>query len=164
MKYRILILFIIFSISGILYGQSDYDRVLDTLYSGTVELIATDKLEKRYSEYVILDVRSKAEYNTSHLKGAIWVDYDKRSDWNKLKFSKSQKLVVYCTVGYRSEKLGEYLKNRGFQSVENLYGGLIQWVNEGRPVFDLKGNQTEKVHTYNALWGIWLKKGEKVYE
>ena len=72
-------------------------------------------------------------------------------------------MVVYCTVGYRSERIGEKLQKMGFQDVHNLYGGITEWVNQGHKVVDPEGNETPKVHTYSKDWGKWLKEGEKVW-
>ena len=48
--------------------------------------------------------------------------------------------------------------------VYNLYGGLFEWVNQGKEVVKPNGETTETVHAYSKSWGIWLKKGEKVYQ
>jgi 3-mercaptopyruvate sulfurtransferase SseA len=76
---------------------------------------------------------------------------------------RQQTVVVYCSVGYRSERVGERLKALGFRDVRNLYGGIFQWVNEGRPVYNATG-PTRQVHPYSALWSTWLRQGEAVYK
>ncbi|RMG61980.1 MAG: rhodanese-like domain-containing protein, partial [Bacteroidetes bacterium] len=76
---------------------------------------------------------------------------------------RDQPVVVYCTVGYRSERIGEQLQALGFTQVYNLYGGIFAWKNQGFPVVDPEGKPTERVHTYNADWSQWLRQGEKVY-
>lgn len=43
----------------------------------------------------------------------------------------------------------------GYIQVYNLYGGIFEWVNEGHPVFNDQG-ETDKIHAYNKLWGMWL--------
>jgi rhodanese-related sulfurtransferase len=45
-------------------------------------------------------------------------------------------VIVYCSVGYRSEKIGEKLQKLGFQNVHNLYGGIFQWKNDGFEVLN----------------------------
>ncbi|UOQ70558.1 hypothetical protein [Hymenobacter cellulosilyticus] len=47
--------------------------------------------------------------------------------------------------------------------MQNLYGGIFQWVNEGRPVYNQQG-LTKNIHPYSALWSPWLSQGTKVYE
>lgn len=71
-------------------------------------------------------------------------------------------VIVYCSVGYRSERIGEKLQDAGFINVQNLYGGIFKWVNEGMPVYNSIG-PTKQVHGYSRSWGVWLQKGEKVY-
>ncbi|HUM48347.1 MAG TPA: rhodanese-like domain-containing protein, partial [Chitinophagales bacterium] len=93
----------------------------------------------------------------------VFVGYD-HFDMAALKnIPKDQRIVVYCSVGYRSEKIAEQLENAGYSHVTNLYGGIFEWVNEGHAVYDLTGTTTPNIHPYNATWGVWLKKGEKVY-
>jgi predicted sulfurtransferase len=72
-------------------------------------------------------------------------------------------VVVYCSVGYRSEQIGEKLLQAGFTDVHNLFGSIFEWVNQGYPVFKNQSEQTNRVHAYSRSWGIWLQKGVKVY-
>ena len=76
---------------------------------------------------------------------------------------KNSRIIVYCSVGYRSERIGEQLLANGYSNVTNLYGGIFEWVNSDYPVVDTNNVKTNKVHAYSKLWGKWLKNGEKVY-
>ena len=71
--------------------------------------------------------------------------------------------MVCCSVGARSEKIGAQLRQAGFTNVRNLYGGIFEWVNEGQPVVTGANRPTDRVHAYSPTWGIWLKRGQKVY-
>lgn len=57
--------------------------------------------------------------------------------------------MVYCSVGYRSEKVGEQLQRAGYTQVRNLYGGLSEWMNAGNlPV--AQGNApTVRMHAFS---------------
>lgn len=112
---------------------------------------------------LLLDVRTPAEFRVSHLAGARFVNADSMSTMLLPDFDRRQPVVVYCSVGVRSEKLGERLLVLGFKHVRNLNGGLFEWVNEGHPVVNEQG-PTENIHPYSALWGLWLRRGNKVYE
>jgi hypothetical protein len=70
---------------------------------------------------------------------------------------------VYCSVGYRSERIGEKLQDAGYTHVFNLYGGIFNWKNQDGVVLDASNDTTERVHTYNKSWSRFLKKGEPVY-
>jgi rhodanese-related sulfurtransferase len=111
---------------------------------------------------VFLDARELEEYQVSHIPGALWVGYeDFRMD--RLKgISKESTIVVYCSVGYRSERITKRLTKEGYRAAYNLYGGIFEWVNRDYPIRNEQGS-TPKVHAYDRFWGIWLTSGEKVY-
>ncbi|MCC2545140.1 rhodanese-like domain-containing protein [Hymenobacter sp. BT175] len=144
-----------------------YDQMLRVLYRETVPLMQPAELAARLQRapqsVLLLDARTPAEYKVSHLAGARLVDFDhfEQADFSGL--PRDRTVVVYCSVGYRSERVGERLQTLGFATVRNLYGGIFQWVNEGRPVFNAKG-ATTNIHPYSALWSSWLSRGKPVYE
>ena len=72
-------------------------------------------------------------------------------------------MIVYCSIGYRSERIGEQVQNLGYKNVFNLKGGIFEWVNKGKTVMT-EGQITTKIHPYDKEWGVWLQKGEKVYQ
>jgi len=126
------------------------------------ELSVSDLAAERQEEWVLLDAREHHEYEVSHLKGARWVGYKAFDPTSLRDLPRSARVVVYCSVGYRSEKVAEKLLVAGFSDVHNLYGGIFEWVNQGHPVVDAKGS-TRRVHAYDRTWGVWLNKGDKVY-
>ena len=148
-----------------LVAQKKMDRTLKVLNNESIpyihisEAIAKDSL-------VFLDSREIEEFSVSHLEHAIWVGYD-QFDPNRMQEkvpSLDTPIVVYCSIGVRSEDIGEKLKALGYTNIQNLYGGIFKWKNSGYPVYDIEGRETEKVHAYNKLWGRLLTKGEKIYE
>ena len=148
-------------------GQTPYDRLLDNLYKNTVPLIKPGELNsliQHQEDVVLLDTRSLREYEVSHLANSDWVGYDS-FDADKIShLEKDAKIIVYCAVGYRSERIGERLLKMGFKDVQNLYGGIFEWKNHDQPVVDVEGAVTDSVHTYSKVWSRWLKKGIKIYE
>lgn len=111
----------------------------------------------------ILDAREKDEYSISHLRNSIWVGYNDFSIERLEGISKDDTIVVYCSVGYRSEKICEKLIALGYKHVFNTYGGIFEWVNRGNTVVNNENQEMQKVHTYNKTWGVWLQKGIKVH-
>lgn len=164
------ILLIMISVSSLtacgqkMVQSGTYNLMLKTLLKNDVPVISANEANKDKSSFVFLDSREKPEFEVSHIKNAVWVGFDD-FDINRLKgISKNQKIIVYCSVGARSEKITEKLVNAGYQNIHNMYGGIFEWVNEGFPVYNMQGKQTDQVHAYSKTWGIWLKKGDKVYE
>lgn len=133
------------------------------MYKNTVPLMSVTDLERKADNFVLLDTREKAEYKVSHLENAQWVGYD-TFDKKRLKdIPKDQPIVVYCSIGYRSERIGEQLLKMGYEEVYNLNGGIFEWVNQDQELVESKDKATDKVHAYSKSWGVWLDKGEKVY-
>lgn len=144
-----------------------YAKKLASLYKGTVALVQPSMLAMMRNgnqSPLILDTRTANEYAVSHIEGAVFVDYAKFDKAMARDWPRDRAVVVYCTVGYRSERVGERLKKLGFKHVYNLYGGIFEWVNQGNPVVDAAGKPTTQVHAYSEDWGQWLLKGEKVYQ
>lgn len=141
-----------------------YETMLSTLLSHSVNEMSVSELAQKTDKVQILDAREKREYEVSHLKQARWVGYDDFT-LNRVKdLDKSKPVVVYCSVGYRSEKISEQLIKAGFKEVYNLYGGIFEWVNQGQPVYKNETQKTDEVHAYDNVWGIWVNKGNKVYK
>jgi rhodanese-related sulfurtransferase len=167
MKNLILVLSLFVSTLAIAQGtRQSYHDMLKTYYKNTVPTIKSADLYKKVSKnesIYILDTREDAEFNTSSIKGAIQVGYDNFDIKSTNSFDKNATIIVYCTIGARSENIGERLLKDGFQNVYNLYGGLIYWKNQGYPVTDSKGTTTKNIHVYSEEWGKWLKKGNPIY-
>lgn len=105
---------------------------------------------------IILDARTQAEYDVSHLKNSRRIDGD-ATELTPLKdVSRDTLIVVYCSVGYRSAAIAQQLGQAGFTNVYNLEGSIFQWANEGRPIFQ-DGSPAQLVHPYDRLWGKLLK-------
>jgi rhodanese-related sulfurtransferase len=143
--------------------SNTYNLMLKTLLSHSVPEVTVPQVNVM-NNIVLLDAREWNEYEVSHLSNATFVGYDNFEIDKVRSVNKNQKIVVYCSVGYRSEKIADKLKQAGFTDVSNLYGGIFEWVNQGNPVVDSKGKITEDVHAYSKTWGVWLNRGVKVYD
>ena len=166
MKYAFILIILLQMVNacGQSRSQAEFDNMLEKMYKKTVPLIYSNEvIEQNPESFVILDTREKEEYEVSHLDGAIWVGYDNLQTERIEELSKDKPVLVYCSVGYRSERVGKKLQDMGFQKVWNLYGGIFDWKNRDYEVINQAGKPTEKVHTYNRKWSQWLRKGEKVY-
>ena len=158
------LLVLLFLMPGSLLAQDEFSLTekVKSVLGFTVPTISADELSEMKSVKV-LDARDREEYNVSHLPNALYVG-DKDFSLSKLEgVSKTDTLVVYCTVGYRSEQIGEKLEKAGYENVLNLFGGIFSWKNNGGTVVDNTGSPTEKVHCYNKSWSLFLLEGEKVY-
>lgn len=85
---------------------------------------------------VLVDMRNHYESEIGHFKNAITPDVDTFRDSldtieEDLKDHKEdKKLVMYCTGGIRCEKASAYYKHKGFKSVFQLEGGIIEYTRQ----------------------------------
>jgi rhodanese-related sulfurtransferase len=140
-----------------------YDLMLKALLSRDVKEIGVEQAFSMKDNIIFLDSRTKEEYKVSHIKDAVRIGYENFEPSKLEGFDKNGRIVVYCAVGARSEKVVEKLEDMGFKEVLNLYGGIFEWVNQGYPVYEQDTLLTNNVHTYSKVWGIWLSKGNKIY-
>ena len=103
----------------------------------------------------LLDVRTRAEFDVSHLRDAKHVEPDAAAA--AVGGRKDQPIVTYCSVGYRSGAFAKKLGDAGYTNVTNLEGSIFRWANEGRALV-ASGLPTDKVHPYNRTWGLLLKR------
>jgi rhodanese-related sulfurtransferase len=80
----------------------------------------------------LLDVRTRAEFDVSHLRGAKHVEPGAAAA--TVGGRKDQPIVTYCSVGYRSGAFAKKLGDAGYTNVANLEGSIFRWANEGRPI------------------------------
>lgn len=160
-----LVIFFIFIASN-LFSQSDLQQLLKQYNQETIPYISVDNLQEISNDVILLDAREPEEFETSHLKNALFVGYEKFKLKKTIKSlpNKNAKIVVYCSLGVRSEDVAEKLKKAGYTNVLNLYGGIFEWKNNNNKVFNSEEKETEKVHTCTKEWSKWLLKGEKIYE
>ena len=167
MKFKVVyIIFLFISLSTT--AQKSIDSVLKLFNTESVPYISVEELRmlQLNNDVVILDARELKEFEVSKIPTATYVGF---SEFSSEKISeeiidKSKTVVVYCTLGLRSEEIGEKLLKEGFTHIKNLYGGIIEWKNKGFPVLDIANNETENVHVSSKFWGKWLINGVKVYE
>lgn len=125
----------------------------------TVASLTTNELAKWLNtqtkpQPTLLDARTQAEYQLSHIQQAERID-PYYPNLEALTLSKDMPIVVYCSVGYRSARIAQQLQQAGFSHVYNLEGSIFQWANEKRPLYKYN-SPTTKVHLYNKLWGQLL--------
>lgn len=80
----------------------------------------------------IVDVRTPAEFEASHIQGARHVMLDElrsRAD----EFDKTRPLVFYCRSGERSAMAADAFRASGYDA-QSIAGGLLAWAEEGLPL------------------------------
>ena len=91
------------------------------------------ELMESQSDYIILDVRTQAEYDQGHIPGAICVPNETigTGDIPALP-DKAQLILVYCRSGNRSKQAAQKLADSGYTNIVE-FGGILSWTGETVP-------------------------------
>lgn len=93
------------------------------------ERLATDTAPR------VLDVRTPAEFETSHIPGAYNVPLDTlREHRAELRRHLDEDVVLVCRSGARAAQAEEALAGVGLPGLRVLDGGMVAWESAGAPV------------------------------
>lgn len=85
------------------------------------------KIMDQQEDYVILDVRTKSEYNASHIENSMLLPLDDiDEEATDILPDKDQLLLVYCRSGVRSKEAALQLAELGYTNIKE-FGGIIDW-------------------------------------
>lgn len=104
---------------------------------------------------VLLDVRQPDEQKVSMIPKAMTLpEFAERF---RKGLPRSKRIVVYCTIGYRSGRYAMELATKGIRA-ENLEGGLLAWSHIHGPL-EVRNDAgfhtaTRRVHIYSSGWNF----------
>ena len=164
---KVLLLFTILLIGGTSItsqNPSGFDTECEKYISGTVPLAYSKELYRAINSpnVIILDAREEKEYEVSHLPKSHYIGFDNFDSKSVSLIQKTDTIYIYCSIGYRSEKIGERIQEMGFNNVFNLYGGIFNWANSGYKLVDKNNKETKEVHGYNKEWSKLLNEKRSV--
>jgi rhodanese-related sulfurtransferase len=101
-------------------------QIMDISPAEVFQIIKNDE------DYLIVDVRTKEEYDSGHLEGALLLPVQElEGRLDELPMDKP--IIVYCRSGNRSRTAANILIDNGFTMVYDM-GGISSWTAEGYPV------------------------------
>ncbi len=105
--------------------------------------------ENRVSDdFVILDVRTPAEYEGERIKGSLNLDYHSEGfTRNMREMDTGTTYLIYCHSGRRSLEAVKLMRETGFTEVYHLASGITGWKSAGFTT-------EESYKTAVSLWGI----------
>lgn len=94
-------------------------------FSNEINYIEMKELIKQNENAVLIDVRSKQEYNEYHLPNAINIPvYEIENRIVNYVKDKNELIILYCQMGSRSKNAKRILEKLQYNNVYNLKGGL----------------------------------------
>lgn len=129
--YIILIIIVLVLVGGGIFMLNKQDK--NSNNETTIKHVSMHDIVKIMNEntnYIILDVRTVAEYNDGHIPNAICIPNETiNGDIIDKLPNKEQLILIYCRSGNRSKQAAEKLKNLGYTNLVE-FGGIIDWKGE----------------------------------
>ena len=116
-------------------GLIDYDQFCNGKKENKNEITVHElkQMIDSKEDFVLVDTREKIEQDTCKIKNAKLASFTEIVKGNFEAFSgvdKNKKIVLYCHTGNRSAYILHLLKNKGYNNVQNLIGGIDAWARE----------------------------------
>ncbi|EMS34132.1 rhodanese-like domain protein [Mariniradius saccharolyticus AK6] len=115
-------------------SPSESGSTQTTQATGSIEQVDAAQFKKltESPNALVLDVRTAAEVAEGHLPNAVNIDIYGSDFMAKVQqLPKDREILVYCTVGARSQQAADILSKQGFAKVYNLDGGIVAWQRNG---------------------------------
>ena len=74
----------------------------------------------------LIDLRSREDYRTGHIKGAVNVPYEEFEEMQEYDFPKRKILVLYCERGGASLRAARILARNGYET-RTVIGGMNEY-------------------------------------
>lgn len=108
-----------------------------------VNYINIDEMKERIKKnnrLVLVDVRTKQEFDAAHIKGSAWIERG-IAEFVLVRSLPDPKaeIVVYCKQGNRTGLVIKALRKAGYVNVAGLEGGFDEWVHRGNTVHNFLG-------------------------
>jgi len=133
---------------SMLFAQEIDCRLFGSLNLYKADITATQAYKMQQKGVLLVDIRTKAEYDYLHPKGAIlipaWFNKGGRRVFNKNFITQikqvmdkdiNKSVILICRSGSRTKCAANYLANEGFTGVYNVRRGFAyDWVKANLPV------------------------------
>jgi phage shock protein E len=128
MMRKLMVLVMALSLALTACGGTDTAQVTLVDTAEAVEMIESN-------EVVVLDVRTPEEVAVGKLPGARNIDLSAPDFTEQLdELDRDATYLVYCQSGNRSRQATAQMPDLGFTDVYELDGGVVSWVEQGRPL------------------------------
>ena len=160
MKHTARISLILLAIFTLIFFSAR-ERGIYTFWHSNVKRLSSEEGLECISDTkpIIIDARTPQEFKTSHLENALLFNQELIDT-----LSKETPLLIYCTVGVRSNNLANQLSEKRIYRNLRIKEGILGWANDELPLVNEQGAITDKIHVYSKFFTSFLKNGKAVYQ
>ncbi|HFB99858.1 MAG TPA: rhodanese-like domain-containing protein [Phaeodactylibacter sp.] len=115
---------------------------------GAIKKVSVADFEKMINgnEGILVDVRTPEEYAEGHLKGAVNINFKKRTFPDYINaIDKNKPTLIYCRSGNRSGKAALIMQALGFKKVYDLGKGFKGWKAENKEIVTTDNDANKKL-------------------
>ncbi|WP_338521498.1 rhodanese-like domain-containing protein [Candidatus Legionella polyplacis] len=88
-----------------------------------------------YNNAIVIDLRNEKLFKDGHIINSIKIQFNQtKFEEKKLEKYKKNPLILTCSNGLTSMKIGMQLKKNGFSNIMILSGGISNWINHKLPL------------------------------
>lgn len=122
-----------------LYVQFKYSFSIEVNTDTSLNIINENKNNQNF---VLLDVRTEAEFNEGHLENAVNINMFDKNFKDKLQvLDKNKTYLVYCRTENRSRTVIKQMKEMNFNYLYTMIGGYTTWSIEDKPIIKPEYNK-----------------------
>jgi len=125
-------LVLIYSIQSLIICLADESKAVYKNLDAVKTKAIIAKFTKEKKTLLILDVRTKEEYDKEHFPKAKLINFFRPDFEKKLKeLDKNKAYLLHCQSGGRSRGALKKMQEIGFKEVYHLDGGILAWKKSG---------------------------------
>lgn len=114
-------------IGGCAAEESDVKQDAEQSAYTSITAEEAKKIMDEETGYLILDVRTKEEYDEGHIPDSVLLPNETiDDDVSDILPDKDQKILIYCRSGNRSKQASQKLADLGYTDLVE-FGGIIDW-------------------------------------
>ena len=99
-----------------------------------IDVLSVKQMQDSGERFVLLDVREPDEFATASIAGTLQIPMRTvPSRLADLEPHRGERIVVHCHHGGRSARVAQWLRDQGFEKVQNMAGGIDAWALEVEP-------------------------------
>ena len=103
-------------------------------FPADIDVLSVKKMQDSGERFVLIDVREPEEFATASIDGALQVPMRTvPSRLADLEQHRGERIVVPCHHGGRSARVAQWLRDQGFERVQNMSGGIDAWSQQVDP-------------------------------
>ncbi len=97
-----------------------------------INSVALNEKLKNKENFILIDCRETAEWNEAHVKEATLLPLSEfETKYQDVLKDKNQEIVIICRSGRRSMNACMFLNQQGYETLINVEGGILGWIEEG---------------------------------